>query len=154
MNDKLGMVKGYNELGSLATQEGNARLATDMLSKSITLATEMDASPYLKEAYRMISKAYAQLNDLSNAFEYQNRYIEVNDKLFNESRTQSLAKMQTIYETGRKQKEIDALSREREELEAELDAKNRRNTILIAAMALLAALALGLFITLNKRKNA
>lgn len=56
--------------------------------------------------YQRLSDIYSQLKVFDSAFFYQKKYQEVNDSIYNSSKSSQIAEMQTLYETSQKDREI------------------------------------------------
>ncbi len=63
--------------------------------------------------YKEISKIYESLGDFKKAIEYYKKYSELKDSLINEKNLNQIAKLETIYETEKKEKAIIQLEKEK-----------------------------------------
>ncbi|MBU0764936.1 MAG: SpoIIE family protein phosphatase, partial [Bacteroidetes bacterium] len=66
------------------------------------------------------------------AYEYKEKYSQLNDSIYSGESLKQIADMQTKYETEKKEKEIQLLTREKEVKELQLD----RNRILITSISI------------------
>ena len=88
--------------------------AEDYLSKSLELAKETDAKTLIKDIYYTYTELFNITKDYKKAFEYHVLHTEVKDSIYNKESSLQIAKIQTIYETEKKEKEIEILNKEKQ----------------------------------------
>ncbi len=87
---------------------------------AIKLAKQLDMKIELEEAYRGISLAYSSIKQQQKATTFGELSRELKDSLYNDSSLKKLADLQLIYETEKKQQQIELLSKEQQLKEFEL----------------------------------
>ncbi len=94
----------------------------------IRLAKQLEMKIELEEAYRGISLAYAAIKQQQKATTFGELSRELKDSLYNDSNIKKLADLQLVYETEKKQQQIELLSKEQQlqelELKRERESKN------------------------------
>jgi len=122
--DKNGIVHSLYGIGNTCNKSGKSSEAIKYLQRSITIAKELGMKTALKDAYKCLSTAYAQINDYQKAHDYYQKYAGLKDILYDETTSEKIAEIQAKYEAGKKEREIELLSKENELQSLEL-IKNR-----------------------------
>ena len=120
----LGLSKTNRLRGDLKQSEIHARRALD-------LALQIKSLPVLAEAWLALSEISEKKGDFKNAHDYYRNYVRSKDSITDTENIYKIAQLQAGFETKRKQEEIEALKRQREE------HAFRRNAIIAGLMALL-----------------
>ncbi len=101
-------------IGEVYVKLNNFSGAEDYLSKSLVLAKETNTKTLINNIYSTYSELYNFTKDYKKAFEYHVLLTEVKDSIYNKESSLQIAKMQTIYETEKKEKEIEILNKEKQ----------------------------------------
>ena len=109
INDKKSISMYYNNIGDVYRETNENVQALAYLQKGAHLAQEIGANDALMDAYKELTATYVKMNDYKNAYQYQQLYIIIYDKTFNENSARQIAEMQTKYETEKKEKENERL---------------------------------------------
>ncbi len=104
----------YHNLGSAYMELGNFQKSTDYLSKSLELALELNVWDRLVETYESLSTNSKKQGDYKQALVYYELYKQYEDSIFNETKSQQIAEVQTQYETEKKDQSIAALEQDKE----------------------------------------
>lgn len=112
LEDKRGVATSFIQVGSLYIKTENNKKAIEVITKGLQLAKEIGAKPIIKAAYEELSYSYASLDNYEKAYEYHQLYSAMKDSVFNEETTEKIAEMQIKYETEKKQKENEILTKE------------------------------------------
>jgi len=144
----------YDNLGKNFLLQDNYNQSLYYARKAESLAGEVGAKYELRNAYQTIYKSYEGLGDYRQAFDYQEKYLQLKDSLLNESNTAKIQELEAKYENERKEKEIAQLNVERAVQEAtiqkqKVDIRTRNGVI----GGVLLALALAAFATNNYRQK-
>ena len=139
--------KNNHNIASLSFNYGNIAAAYNSLqdhANSLLYARKMlDAGLLLKRperiqnAYNQLYRSFLGAGQTDSALKYYVLADQLDDSLTNIRKTQQVMELQTKYETAKKEAEINRL-------QTESGNKNKRISILIAAVALFALLAGGL----------
>jgi tetratricopeptide (TPR) repeat protein len=139
------LVEAYNTLGSIQMAITDYDAAITSYSQQLELANMLQARHYRRDALEGLMEAYAEKGDYPKAFQYTLQLIPLKDSILNESNLNKIAELQTIYETQKKEEEIDLLRTKNQITELELQ---RQQAVLRARGFMLFALALILIIIL------
>lgn len=111
------------------------------IEQSLQKAKEIGAKDLMKYGYEELAAVYAKQKNYEKAFEYQKMLIAVKDSILNSETTQQLSELQTKYETEKKQKEIELLTKDSQIQSLQLNKNKLWMTILGVAILLIFALA-------------
>lgn len=127
--NKKQMSDSYINLGTVFLMQQKFAAAIPYFKRSITLAEESGYIQGKLKALQALSSAYRNSGELDLAFQTLQRSVRTKDSLLNASSEAKIAELQTVYETEKKQQQIDLQ-------QAQLSKKNfiLTSTILIAIM--------------------
>jgi serine phosphatase RsbU (regulator of sigma subunit) len=97
------------KLGELYSHKKDFRNSFKYLKKGISLSEKIKSRASLQEAYEMLSNAFLKQKKADSALFYYKIAIAYKDSIFNESVLEDLNLKQVLYETGKKDKEIELL---------------------------------------------
>lgn len=153
-NDKLGTVTTRNNLALVYLRNGNLAGAERELKRSELLASSMGVLEPLKVNYEIQVRLYKQKEDYGKALDYSQLLLTIKDSLLNQEKTQSLAEMQTRYESLKKEGRITILEKEGILQAVEIDRKQIWIRSLLVAMVLIFIIGLLIYYNLRMvRKN-
>lgn len=117
---------------------GNWSDAIRALREAVPLAERGGSRVQLSSLYKALADDYRRKDDYQNALEALSRYSALQDDVFAEQRSAQVAELQTRYETEKKEREIQLLTKGRQMQEANLQRqKLLRNALAIGALLLL-----------------
>lgn len=140
LEDRQGVSVSLHNIGSVQAAKENYDEAIDYLERALALAEELQVQELIRDDLLGLSEAYALAGDFEQALEYHRRFKEAHDEIFNRERTHQMAMAETRFEVGLKDREIEALTREKE------IEQFRRKILLVVA-----ALSLGILVLLLNR---
>ncbi|MBI4645973.1 MAG: tetratricopeptide repeat protein [Bacteroidia bacterium] len=123
--DDIGI--SYNNIAEVYMKRRMFTQALENAMLGLQVAREANLKSVVKDIYKTLSKIFELQQDYGQAFRYQQLYNEIKDSLITEESTRLIAEMQTSFETEKKEKEIELLSKEKE---LQKSAINRRNIII------------------------
>lgn len=143
ISDKKGISESYHMFARLALEEKSLIAAQAMLDSSHLYAKELKLRKQLLENLQLYTSVYTQLNDFEKVADYQARYINLRDSLFQDviSRNLTLIPQKIDDEADRIE-----LAKQRTTLEA-------RNRIYITSILLIVPLAGFLVLLLIKNRS-
>lgn len=154
INDEQAMLLYMHNLSSALALEGNYTEA-DKISSEVLKLTPASNSEMLLFTYRMLATTRAHLGKPKEAEEFLDKYVTLKDTLFSTANAESIAKMQTVYDTEKKNLEIKNLEKDKTIQEVEL--KKRKSTIIGISIGLALAVILVIVVLrsygINKRKS-
>ncbi len=154
MGDKKGEANSLGNIGEVYNEQGNYKLVLKYFTEGLQIAIATDYQDWLREGYSGLSDIYYELGDYKNAYIYYKKYITTRDTLESSTTKEKMAKMQGMYDTEKKNKEILLLHKENE-LSAE--KLNRQNLIIgfgIGGFIIVIAFAVFIFRSYKEKKRS
>ncbi len=97
----------YLNLSELNIKLKKYNLANDYAEKSLLLASNIGELQTVSLAYENLSKSYKGLFNYQKALESYELFKKVNDSIFNSDKHEQIVQMEAIYQSDKKQKEIE-----------------------------------------------
>ncbi len=138
---------------NLSQKNANYKLALEYALESLSLAESMNALPDMNDAYRIISKIYSGLNNFELAYQYSQKFISTKDSLFNTEKTKAIEEMEAIYQTEKKEQEIEKQDLLIEKKDAEAKKRNIQLIAFIIGFLLMIVLAIISFRNYQRKKK-
>ncbi len=136
--DIHGSLTCYNNIAEMYHMLSQFDKCLKNLEQSYVLAKQIDSKDGLLAIYTIKASVYAQLNDYKKAFAFQEKMALLKDSLLNEENSRLIAEMQTKYESEKKEKEIELLTKDKEIQQKELNRqKIVRNSFIGGFMLIL-----------------
>lgn len=123
MNDVNGLALSYNNLGVLNALQKDFAASEEYFLLSIEISKQLNSKQYILDNYWTLSDMKKDAKDYESALEYYQLYTAYKDSIHNEKNSEQLARLQTEYETDRKEKEIELLSKDKVLQDLELGKK-------------------------------
>lgn len=131
LEGKLEMTQSLLGIASAQNKKSNSKVSIEFYRQAAAIAKEIDAKQQLKDAYVGLARAYAKTGDFRNAYTYDTMYSNIKDTLYLVDDDKKNQQLQFTFDLGKKETEIDLLTKE----QALLDAKIQRQRIMnIAAV--------------------
>jgi class 3 adenylate cyclase len=137
---------GYNE-GRL----GNYERAVELLDESSRISEDLNILRQLQVNYRRLSEITEEMGDSRLALDFFRKSSEIKDSLFTREMHEQIADFEVMYETERKQREIELLKQR--EIISNLERRRDRviRNSLIAGLLLIFSLAGVIYWSLRRR---
>lgn len=104
----------YGSFALLYNKWGKTVQAIDYYEKAISLYEELGFKKEIADNYKELSQLYAKQSNFKKSLEYFQSYADLKDSLFNADVSQQINEMQAKYESDKKQKEIELLTKDQE----------------------------------------
>lgn len=146
----------YNNIGASYYYMGQFDRAINEYLKSYEYATKTENLKTQGSATFGLAEAYGETGDYKNAFEYQLLYDTYKDSLMNLERAEAIEELITKYETEQKEAEIELLTAQQAQNEAEIarqDAENRALFFGILALVFVVTGITGWYIYSSRKKK-
>ncbi len=101
-----------NNIGSFYMAKKAYKQSLSYLGQGLNIAKELDAREILRENYEFHADLYAAQNDYKKALEYYKLSVKEKDSIFTEKSSKQVADMQIKYESEKKEKEIEILTKD------------------------------------------
>ncbi len=125
-------------IGIIHSSNGNYENALRYFNESLKIAQQIQRTETEKDIYYNLSVMYENMGNSAKALEYYKNYARLKDTLLNKETFKQIAELKTKYETEKKQKEIELLSK---------DQKLKENQIRQQRMAIIFFIILTLVIS-------
>ena len=135
LKTKDGISGIYYLKGETYQKMGQPDKALPALTKSMELAQEIESYPRQRQAANMLASTYEDLGNFKKAFEYQQRYTQINDSLITEAKIKKEKELEARYDFEKKQAEIARLEKDKA-LETAKFQKERQSRQFILGVAL------------------
>lgn len=132
-------------LGDLYTEAGNTLKAEKCYMQSLKIADSLNLRPIQLSVFKQISSLYEKTGNYKESLVYHRKYDTLEDSLFTAEKHRQLAEYQTLYQTEKKQKEIELLSKEKAIRDSDLKRAKNYRIFLMTVSAMLVMLAVLLF---------
>ncbi|MEO1263954.1 MAG: histidine kinase dimerization/phosphoacceptor domain -containing protein [Bacteroidota bacterium] len=106
VNDNMRTGINQGALGFLLSHQGYEEAALEAFLESEIYLKKANSRIDLPLAYKRIYNSYKKLNDFPRALTYHEKYLMLSDSIKREGVLKNLAELETKYETGQKEKEI------------------------------------------------
>jgi tetratricopeptide (TPR) repeat protein len=123
--------------------------AIELANVALDLSKQLSNEKELPNLYNILQEAYTKEKDYTKALAYQKAQMVAKDSLYTTNTTAKISELQTKYETEKKQREIELLTLQNQNKEAQIKQKN----YLILAATLGIFSLLGLFYFWNKQRK-
>ena len=134
--NKIYEVIASNNMADAYRLKKDPKSALPYLNRASELAAEIHAIQEQKNSFKGYAATYNDLKDYKNAFQFLTRYSVISDSLFN-LKTDSI---QSKFEVGLKEKEIDLLTKDQKIKDDELRRQKLVRNAFLVGFALVSAL--------------
>ncbi len=151
-NERLSQV--LTKIGQIFSETGKHREGIEYLLKGWTMANAIKNQASIMEAALQLSIAYEKSDEFKKSVEYSRLYNIAKDSLLNSISRADMERMQALFQSTQKDKEIEKLGHEKQLQTAQL---NRNRTIIFSSVGgflLLLVLGFVLLSRYNLKKKA
>jgi len=153
LGDKSGIAMCMTNIANDYLLSGNMPLAVDFAQNGLILSEEINLKRIQTETYRILSEAFAELNQFKKAYKFQKLYKIYHDSTVNAEVVRQITEMESKYEVEKKEKEIALLNSEKEKQELIMQKQqSQRNLMLGLTMLVLVVLIFLFWGYRNKQK--
>lgn len=139
-NDFYKLAILYNNIGKVHLGKKNSSKAIPYFNKSIASGNKLDLLEEIFPAYENLAKAYEMNGNYKEAYLQHKKYAEVKDEFTKASNAEKISDIDTKYQTVKKEKEIELLTKGQEIQELQLS-----NQRIITILLVVASVLIGLF---------
>jgi tetratricopeptide (TPR) repeat protein len=152
--NKMALVSTDYNLGIIYLEKGDFKNAVEYSQSALKLAKEINSKEEIKNSYEGLVKVYTKMKQFDKALEYQTLYINMKDSLLNETNSKQLNELQTQYDTEKKQKEIELLTKDQEVKNERIARQNIITYTIVAGLVLVLILTFISFKRYREKKKA
>jgi len=153
-SDKIYTSVSYTNIGEVLTSSGKLEEAETNIKKGLEIALSIGSKIHIERAYSKLSDLYLKKRFYKEALEAFRKSKEVKDSIINENSNNTIARLKTIYETEKKEKEIQSQKLELAIKKKELLKEKALNFLFIGGLAALMMLLLLLYRNYRLKKKA
>lgn len=106
LKDSFAIALAYSDLGTAMSEKGEYDKAAYYLEKSNRVAEKVKYTELEANNYSELSNVAQRRGDMEKAFEYYNKWNRYRDSLFNLERNKELQRLNSQFETARKEQQI------------------------------------------------
>ena len=153
MDFKRGYLNALIGKAVVYTKRGQVNNALEVYDQCQKIASQVDPIS-LKDVYRNIFDIYKASGNYKKAFEYQTKYIQINDSIFKLDKAKVMADVELKYEKEKDQAQILALENENLAKDLSLGKRtNQRNIYLFTGSGMIALILFLLFYFRQKARK-
>ncbi len=139
--DKRHIATSRIYLGEVYADIGDYKTSLKQLQTGLKFARQVNSKRLIMSGLEQLSHTYEKLGNTQKALDSYRNSIKYKDSIFNEEKAMQIVKMQTIYETEKKRKEIERQKNELSQKEEIIKQKNiQRNISILGSIMLLITL--------------
>lgn len=122
---KISIAGVYSNIGVTYYDRELYEKALEYYQKATAIRKEIKIGKELYESFLTLSNVYYKMGDFKNSYDYYSMYIKLRDSLTANSSKKDMQQFKALYETEKKEKEIEMLSKDKE-LQSLLLLKNEK----------------------------
>ncbi|PCJ94856.1 MAG: hypothetical protein COA50_10755 [Flavobacteriaceae bacterium] len=150
-NIKLDIASTLKEMALLGMDTNAYPAALQKINEVIAIAKPIGAKAILRTAYQNRAKIYQELNNNIEALQDLEMFHQLNDSIYNSTKTQQIEELKTIYETEKKETEIELQHKEIKTLNQEVEINNLKKGLYAGGMFSFIAVSGVLFFGFKQR---
>ncbi|MBI4647875.1 MAG: tetratricopeptide repeat-containing sensor histidine kinase [Bacteroidia bacterium] len=153
LGNKYGISTVLGNIATLYVRKKNYYNGIQYAEKSLNIAKEI-GSLYLQNlAFYNLSVIYDSLSNYKKAFEYYKFYKQINDSIFNEESGKQIKEMEARYQTEKKQKQIELLSKEKQIQKTEIKQQRTQKYAFITGLIFVIIFAYIIYRSYRQKKK-
>jgi len=154
IGDKKFIADGYINLGRALSKLNRYTEAQQCIAQGIKVAEEIKSKVHFQLAFEELSNISANKGDFKRALEYNKKATLYKDSVLNEKNSRLIATIKTLYETDKKEKEIQILKQDQEIKDKEYKRQTYFNYSLIVGLILSIILLVVIYIAFVSKRKA
>jgi tetratricopeptide (TPR) repeat protein len=155
IDDKQGIGISYTNIGNIYKKEKKFEEALGYFNQSLDILKIVGYKVGIRDVYNSLADLYKQKKDFKKALEFQQLFVEMKDSLLNQESNKQIAEMNTKYESEKKEKDIQLLTKDKKLQVAEIGKQKLIKNLFIIGFVvaiLVAFIVLRLFKATKKQK--
>jgi len=154
IGDKKFIADGYINLGRALAKLNRYTEAQQCIAQGIKIAEEINSKVHLQLAYEELCLIYTEKGNYRTALYYSKQATLYKDYVLNEKNSRLIATIKTLYETDKKEKEIQILKQEQEIKDKEYKRQTYFNYSLIVGLFLSFVIIVVTYIAFVSKRKA
>ena len=136
IGNKWSLISALLSIGDIYTETDQYDKVLQYLNRALEMAGEINSKTLTKRSYQSLSEYYESIDAYESALDYFKLYSELSDSMYNDETSKQITAMQTLYETEKKDKEIQLQKAEIKGNVAELRRRNIQRYALLGGITL------------------
>ncbi|MCI4668515.1 MAG: tetratricopeptide repeat protein [Bacteroidia bacterium] len=112
-DDEESRIIHLNDIGDTFRKRGDFAKGLKFTTQALELALKLENPYQEKSAKRDLAKNLAEIGDFDEAYSYMVQAYDLHEELYNGKEANQIARMESLHEINRTQREIDALKNEK-----------------------------------------
>ncbi|MHC1703384.1 MAG: tetratricopeptide repeat protein [Tenuifilaceae bacterium] len=154
IGDKKFIADSYINLGRALVQLKRIQEARQCIIQGISLAQQIKSKVHLQLAYEELSNIFRENGDFKQALYYYQKATVYKDSVLNEKNSRHISTIQALFETEKKEKEIQILKQNQEIKEKEFKKQLIFNYSLLIGLLLSVAMITVVYIAFVSKRKA
>lgn len=154
LNKKELIATSLTNIGSAKSLSGNHQEALRYLGMSLEICENENFRDIQKLNYSLISGIYEKTGDYKLSLDFFKRYVQKNDSIFNAQKHNQFKELQVLYETEKKEKEIQYLFAEKQLKNAQIRFQRMLIFLFAAGFLIIGILSIVLYFQKKAQKLA
>jgi PAS domain S-box-containing protein len=114
IEDQWSEANTMRNLGGVYLEKKKYNSAIEKFNGAMKIARDIDATRLVMELYGDLSEYYKKTNNYKKAFEYKEKYSQLNDSIFNEETTKQISNLEAKYIFRTKDQQLALITKENE----------------------------------------
>jgi tetratricopeptide (TPR) repeat protein len=140
IDNKWSLISAMLSIGDIYTVTRQYAKVLQYLDSALEMAREIKSKALTKRSYHSLSEYYESIEAHKKALDYFRLYSALNDSMYNDETSKQITAMQTLYETEKKDQEIQLQKAEIKGNVAELRRRNIQRYALLGGITLVIVL--------------
>jgi len=153
LNDSLSIVIDLSTIGKTHTSLNQYSEALKYLHQAKEIAEKGKMQVQLEQIAFLLSNTYEKSGNSAMSLTYLKQYISMRDSLLSSDKSKRLAELEVVYESEKKQWQIESLTSEKKIADLELTRKNQRLRLLFVIIAVIISALSGILVLLIRLKK-
>jgi signal transduction histidine kinase len=152
VHDQFNTPPIYNYLGIIAQTQGKFAEAEQHFQQALQIATQFKNLPEIKTAYQNLAKLNFQQKNVTQAYQYLQNYVQMQDSLFDAQSIEKITRLQNSYELRKKQEQVALMAKDQLIQQNKFRWQATLIYALFGGLTMLVAIAIMLYIN-NRQKQ-
>jgi serine phosphatase RsbU (regulator of sigma subunit) len=147
--DYAAISEAYLTISNIYVKKKQLKNALQFADSSIKNATKSKSNYYLRKGYELRSSIHKTLGDNIQAYNDLKKFVETNDKIYNEETSEKFLELQELYEAKQREAEINLL---KQESELSKESITQKNILILGSLIILILLSLFLAVYISRNR--
>jgi len=147
--DFAAISEAYLTMSNIYVKKKQFTNALHFADSSINSAKKSESNFYLRKSYEVRSSIHKTLGNYTKAYDDLKRFVEINDKIYNDEATEKFLELQELYEAKQRKAEISLLKKESE---LSKESITQKNIVILGSLLILLLLALSLAVYISRNR--